>query len=363
MVRRRLRKAQTGSQMRRFSALWCFQTRTSSAQSVGTGSTNCEDEFVNNHNRAGNAWCTELSRSVSVPPREWQMERAFQTALALLRPEVVFILGDVFDEGKWSSPKNWDDDVCRFQKMFRHSSDTELVVLVGNHDIGFHYEMDWFKLQRFEKAFNTTSTRMVTKKGVNFLLVNSVALHGDGCPICQSVEKQLYTLSRNLNCSLENSQSSIINEFCRDAWTYPPTPPIILQHYPLYRESDAGCTGRDAAPPEERHLLFREKYDVLSQEASHRLLQWFKPRLVLSGHTHSGCQVLHDNQYTEISVPSFNWRNRNNPSFILVSHSISNKPLHFGPPDVSQCCCSPKLAHLITLVKDLRISDVLNLVC
>uniref|UniRef100_A0A4W5L7Y9 Metallophosphoesterase 1 n=1 Tax=Hucho hucho TaxID=62062 RepID=A0A4W5L7Y9_9TELE len=134
--------------------------------------------------------------------REWQMERAFQTALALLRPEVVFILGDVLDEGKWSSPKNWEDDVCRFQKMFRHSSDTELVVLVGNHDIGFHYEMDWFKLQRFEKAFNTTSTRMVTKKGVNFLLVNSVALHGDGCPICQSVEKQLYTISRDLNCSL-----------------------------------------------------------------------------------------------------------------------------------------------------------------
>lgn len=35
--------------------------------------------------------------------REWQMERAFQTALWLLQPEVVFILGDVFDEGKWSS--------------------------------------------------------------------------------------------------------------------------------------------------------------------------------------------------------------------------------------------------------------------
>lgn len=30
--------------------------------------------------------------------REWQMERAFQTALWLLRPEIVFILGDIFDE-------------------------------------------------------------------------------------------------------------------------------------------------------------------------------------------------------------------------------------------------------------------------
>ncbi|XP_038859229.1 metallophosphoesterase 1-like [Salvelinus namaycush] len=273
--------------------------------------------------------------------REWQMERAFQTALALLRPEVVFILGDVFDEGKWSSPKNWEDDVCRFQKMFRHSRDTELVVLVGNHDIGFHYEMDWFKLQRFERAFNTTSTRMVTKKGVNFLLVNSVALHGDGCPICQSVEKQLYTLSRNLNCSL-------------------------LQHYPLYRVSDAGCTGRDAAPPEERHLLFREKYDVLSQEASHRLLQWFKPRLVLSGHTHSGCQVLHDNQYPEISVPSFNWRNRNNPSFILGSFSSSGYGLSkcFLPEESTvialYCSTGASLLFLLPLVHCLWMRGLLR---
>lgn len=45
----------------------------------------------------------------------------------------------------------------------------------------------------------------------------------------------------------------------------------VFQHYPLYRVSDAGCTGLDAAPPKERHLLFREKYDVLSKEASQRV--------------------------------------------------------------------------------------------
>uniref|UniRef100_A0A3Q0SXL3 Metallophosphoesterase 1 n=1 Tax=Amphilophus citrinellus TaxID=61819 RepID=A0A3Q0SXL3_AMPCI len=248
--------------------------------------------------------------------REWQMERAFQTALWLLRPEIVFILGDIFDEGKWSSQKHWEDDVRRFNRMFRHSTDTELVVLVGNHDIGFHYEMDWFKLQRFEKVFNASSTRIVTKKGVNFLLVNSVALHGDGCPICQSVEKELIKLSRDLNCSLQLHCAEVQTNVHVSL-----TVSCVLQHYPLYRVSDAGCTGQDAAPPEERHLLFREKYDVLSKEASQRLLQWFKPRLILSGHTHSGCEVLHDNKYPEISVPSFSWRNRNNPSFILATVS------------------------------------------
>nr|XP_043884061.1 metallophosphoesterase 1 isoform X3 [Solea senegalensis] len=261
-----------------------------------------------------------------------------------------------------SSTKHWEDDVRRFHRMFRHSTDTELVVLVGNHDIGFHYEMDWFKLQRFEKVFNASSTRIVTKKGVNFLLVNSVALHGDGCPICQSVEKELIKLSKDLNCSLQSLQpGGGATDGCDGSQLFPPSSPIMLQHYPLYRVSDAGCTGQDAAPPEERHLLFREKYDVLSKEASQRLLHLFKPRLILSGHTHSGCEVLHDNKYPEISVPSFSWRNRNNPSFILVSNNTAWKdsPKHredvqntftltilllvssFSPPPPPQASVSP----------------------
>nr|XP_055037609.1 metallophosphoesterase 1-like [Misgurnus anguillicaudatus] len=135
--------------------------------------------------------------------REWQMERAFQTSLWLFKPEVVFILGDVFDEGKWSSAEDWEDDVKRFKQIFRHPSDTELVVLTGNHDIGFHYEMTQQKLERFERVFNVTSARILTIRDVNFLLVNSVALHGDHCLICQRVENELYKLSHALNCSIQ----------------------------------------------------------------------------------------------------------------------------------------------------------------
>ncbi|XP_030625900.1 metallophosphoesterase 1 [Chanos chanos] len=243
--------------------------------------------------------------------REWQMERSFQTALRLLRPEIVFILGDVFDEGKWSSTQAWDDDVRRFRRIFRHHSDTELVVLVGNHDVGFHHEMTQHKLERFENVFNISSARILTTRGVNFLLVNSVAMHGDHCPICRSVENELHRLSEALNCS--------------------------LQHYPLYRPSDAECTGVDAALPEERYQPFEERYDVLSQDASRKLLWWFQPRLILSGHTHSGCEVLHENKIPEVSVPSFSWRNRNNPSFILGSISQTDFALSkcFLPEETS----------------------------
>ncbi|XP_067887331.1 metallophosphoesterase 1 isoform X2 [Heterodontus francisci] len=257
--------------------------------------------------------------------REWQMEQAFQTALWFFKPDVVFVLGDLFDEGKWSSPEDFKDDVKRFQMMFRRSASTELFVVVGNHDIGFHHEMDWYKLQRFEGVFNFTSAKVVTRKGINFVLVNSIALQGDGCSICKKVENDLHQLSLALNCSRQLDPNHS-HENCKEK-IFPASAPILLQHYPLYRVSDAECTGEDSASPEEKKLLFREKFDTLSLEASKKLLWWFRPRLILSGHTHSACMVLHDEHLPEISIPSFNWRNRNNPSFLLSGASCCNLDL------------------------------------
>nr|XP_020034560.1 metallophosphoesterase 1 isoform X2 [Castor canadensis] len=245
--------------------------------------------------------------------REWQMERAFQTALWWLQPEVIFILGDIFDEGKWSSSQAWADDVQRFQKMFRHPSHMQLKVVAGNHDIGFHYQMSEYRVKRFEKVFSPE--RLFSWKGVNFVMVNSVALEGDGCDICSQAEAELVEISHKLNCSREVQGS----DQCGDGQWLPWSAPVLLQHYPLYRISDANCSGDDAAPPEERSIPFEERYDVLSREASQKLLWWLQPRLVLSGHTHSACEVLHAGGVPEISVPSFSWRNRNNPSFIMGS--------------------------------------------
>ncbi|XP_072267559.1 metallophosphoesterase 1 [Pyxicephalus adspersus] len=247
--------------------------------------------------------------------REWQMERAYQSALWLLQPDIVFILGDLFDEGKWSNPKAWENDVSRFQSMFRHPPQTELIVVVGNHDVGFHYEMTEYKLKRFEKAFNLTFEKVVTRKGISFVLVNSVALEGDGCVICRAEEDHILKVSRQLNCSRNKNQLEF-GKKCGKVHLLPPSAPILLQHYPLYRASDSECTGEDSASPEEKQVQFIEKYDVLSQDASEKLLQLLQPRLILSGHTHSACTVFHGD-VPEISIPSFSWRNRNNPSFIM----------------------------------------------
>jgi len=90
----------------------------------------------------------------------------------------------------------------------------------------------------------------------------------------------------------------------------------------MYRRSDAICVGEDATPESEKMDPFRPSHDCLSKESTSVLLHSIKPRLILSGHTHHYCVNNHTLGSTivpEISVPSFSWRNRNNPSFFLVS--------------------------------------------
>uniref|UniRef100_A0A2K5CP62 Metallophosphoesterase 1 n=1 Tax=Aotus nancymaae TaxID=37293 RepID=A0A2K5CP62_AOTNA len=205
---------------------------------------------------------------------------AFQIALWLLQPEVVFILGDVFDEGKRSTPEAWADDAEQFQKIFRHPRHVQLKVVAGNHNTGFHCAMNTYKVERSEKAF--ISERLLSWKGIKFMMVNSMALKGDGCVICSEAEAELIEVSHKLNYS---------------------------------RESDTNCSGEDAAPLEERNIPFKENYDVLSQETSQKLMWWLQPHLVLSGRTHS------------LSLLSFSWRNRNKPSFIMGSTALTDYTL------------------------------------
>ena len=49
---------------------------------------------------------------------------------------------------------------------------------------------------------------------------------------------------------------------------------VLLQHYPMYRQSDAACEGPDSAPPEEKYKIMKPKYDCLSQEATSKVFNF-----------------------------------------------------------------------------------------
>lgn len=240
--------------------------------------------------------------------REWQMHRTFQTAQTLFRPEHVFFLGDLFDEGKWCSPKEFDYYVSRFNSLFIvDKSQTRVHVMAGNHDIGFHYAVTPYLDQRFNDAFQTESVQLKIVDQVPFVIINSVAFEGDSCFLCSEAMEYL----KKVKSRLKKLTSK----------------PILLSHYPLYRKSDSHCDEADEAPADEKMTQFREGWDCLTRNASQLLLETIKPRLVLSGHTHHGCNTTHGD-LTEISVSSFSWRNKKNPAFLLGnispnSHSLS----------------------------------------
>lgn len=158
--------------------------------------------------------------------REWQMYRSFQSARFLFEPHIIFFLGDLTDEGKWCSDQEWETTVQRFHSMFAVPSETQLYVLAGNHDIGFHYDVSDGRLKRFEQSFQTPHVRLINidDHRIQFVLINSVAFEGDQCRLCQRAEKELDDIVQQLNYKSGDAK------------------PILLSHFPLYRPSDANCS-------------------------------------------------------------------------------------------------------------------------
>jgi hypothetical protein len=259
--------------------------------------------------------------------REWQMHRAFWTAYTLFKPELVVFLGDIFDEGKWCSPDEFDYYVERFRDLFSVDADvTKVHVVAGNHDIGFHYAVTPYLNFRFSKAFQVGPVERFSVKGVQFVSVNSMALEGDGCFLCSEGEAALHQTAKELACLRDWKSCDVKYDH---GMNY--SPPVLLQHFPLYRESDADCNEEDAAPQSEKVKAFRENFDCVSRNSSRALLDSLQPRLVLSGHTHHGCRVEHEldrgGRVPEWSVSSFSWRNRNNPTFLLGTFTLSDYAL------------------------------------
>uniref|UniRef100_A0A8D8LNZ7 Metallophosphoesterase 1 homolog n=1 Tax=Cacopsylla melanoneura TaxID=428564 RepID=A0A8D8LNZ7_9HEMI len=245
--------------------------------------------------------------------REWQMYKTFQTSVSLHQPEHVFVLGDLLDEGQFVGGDEFERYVSRFYSLFATPEGTELHVVPGNHDMGFHYRLHPYLNERFSKSFNSSVVKLLSIKGSHFVLINSMALEGDGCFLCKPALDRINLISAQLKCTKKDKecpQSLKLGSYSQ---------PIILQHFPLYRISDKECSGPDSASDVEKSKIFRQHWECISKESTDMILDSLSPRLVIDGHTHNGCHKYHAYaQVHEYTVPSFSWRNKNNPSFLLA---------------------------------------------
>lgn len=251
--------------------------------------------------------------------RDWQMYRSFQTAVAMFQPSTVLILGDLFDQGEWAtSDEAFRVYHQRFEDIFRVAPTTKLYVLLGNHDVGFHYRLVQNEQHnaRFEKAFNVSLVdTFQLGDGIHFVRVNSMALEGDGCRLCVKAMTRIERLGRYFEEKRSKSKK--------------PVYPILLTHFPFYRPNEAVCNDEDAVPAPDNAVPNRMRVDVFTPEASNFLLERLKPRLVLNGHVHYSCVVNHTvaraenakHVTEEVTVASFNMRNIYEPSFLLMQVS------------------------------------------
>ena len=82
-----------------------------------------------------------MKKSYLLYPRGTRL--TFFRALSALFPraQAIFLLGDAFDEGQWVDDQEWKEYLRRFRSMFRRSDSVPMIVVPGNHDIGFHYHL------------------------------------------------------------------------------------------------------------------------------------------------------------------------------------------------------------------------------
>lgn len=178
----------------------------------------------------------------------------------------------------------------------------------------FYSRLHPILVDRFENSFNHTANTIVTFGDVHFVMVNSMTLEGDGCGFCWQAEQDLEAIGKLLWCARTNNNDDARCKRLKHRPLRSYSQPILLQHFPTYRPSDVGCIEHDSPLLE----TYRERWEVVSQKATKYLGEQLNPRLAFSGHSHHFCHIKNTLDIDEYTIASFSWRNKMNPSFVLV---------------------------------------------
>jgi hypothetical protein len=171
-----------------------------------------------------------------------------------------------------------------------------LLVVPGNHDVGSMHTLSLQRLQDFEAAFGPAN-RVLCQENVSFVTCNTQVLGPLSPP---ALREHVYDF-----LAAPETRAAIVA--CSGARR-----PILVQHMPMFRHSDAECgRGQDAcaegrvdgATPgycrvtqggttfkgrEEGLVAWHD--DVLDAHASAKILDALRPAWVVSAHLHAPCR-------------------------------------------------------------------------
>lgn len=67
------------------------------------------------------------------------------------------------------------------------------------YKVCFRFRISPYLYERFSQAFEAPSVRLVSIAGNHFVLVNSMAMEGDGCFLCHHAEVQIHKIAGELS--------------------------------------------------------------------------------------------------------------------------------------------------------------------
>ncbi|PAN49282.1 hypothetical protein PAHAL_9G438700 [Panicum hallii] len=271
------------------------------------------------------------------------MRRSFQSAILPFEPDMVLFLGDHFDGGPYMSDEEWQESMFRFKHIFslneqRRKPHIPIYYLSGNHDVGYsaffsaHPEV----LSRYEKEFGSRNYQFSAGK-VDFVVIDAQTLDG----------------------ARKSKERSSSWEFIK---TLSPgntsNPKVLLTHIPLYRPDNTPCGPHRSSPVINQRVSYAAfdqgitYQNYLTKETSDLLLSLLQPVLVLSGHDHDQCTVVHSTPFgpvTEHTLGTISWQQGNlYPSFMLLSAGpkLSQNSTDLKHEVMTNLCFLPKQTHI-----------------
>ncbi|CAI5759391.1 unnamed protein product [Candida verbasci] len=201
---------------------------------------------------------------------------------SILQSDANIFLGDLFDGGRYWDDEYWLEEYQRFNKIFPAYDKVEIRSIPGNHDIGFQ-NISIEVVDRFAKYFGQAN--------LDFVLGNHTIILFDSISLSHE------------NTTVNKAANDYLDKF--DNYS---RPRILLSHVPLYRHPDKQLCG----PKREKSGLFPlqrgDQYQtVIEYHHAQRMLNKFKPSLILAGDDHDYCDIIQkytDGSAREIAVKS-----------------------------------------------------------
>jgi hypothetical protein len=217
----------------------------------------------------GNSWYPWLNSHFNDAYLRFMVWRG----VALLGATHVAVLGDVFSY-QFLPNEEFAARIERFRWCMRPASGLPVVVIAGNHDIGYGSEQTDFMRERWEQTMGRLQGRILLAPNLELVWVNAMVL--------------------------DNADE-------RNAWSWIERQNkggVLLTHVPLHKKAGS-CPG-DAPELLRDHSTGRvSSQTLLSEETSNRLLAKLRPIAVFSGHDHVGCR--HGVEVTLTAVQAEYW--------------------------------------------------------